>query len=518
MIVDELVGILKFDFNDKNLKKFDKGMQDAVKVLAGVVTAAVAASTAITAFIDDVAQSTDKMGKQAQMMGVSVEAFQELAHSAELNGSSQETLASSLTSVAKAASEAARGVGGGIEAFGILGISVTDANGNIKQTDQLLLDVADSLQGVSSQSEKIELLSKLGISEDLLLTLDQGSDAIRRQMQEARDLGFVLSKEAAKASADFVDEQTRVTKALKGVSNQIAVGLLPSATKTLTMFKEWFMLNRDLIKQNLERFMNGLTSAINTVFNIGVRVVSVIDKIAQGLGGWENVLIAAATAWALLNANMLLVPLLAIAAATGIFLLIEDLITFAEGGDSAIQSLIDKFPFLEAPIRGLISIIKMVAEGWGLIFTDGSKAIEGLGILIDKWLIEPFDKLLESINSFTEGIGSFFSGELKIGDAFDKVGSLFSGELKTGDAFDKVGSFFGNNEEQGAPTGLTPTVGSQNNLSNSQSVTANITVNAGGVSGSDGKQIAITVREEVQKVISDNNTAALRNLKGMVAL
>ena len=498
MVLQELVEIIKFEVDDKSLKKFDAGLKSATKALAGIAVVVAAAGAAVYAFVSDVAGSTDEMGKQAEQLGISVEAYQELTHAAELNGASQQSLTSSLVGVSKAASEAARGAGGGVEAFGMLGVSVTDANGNIKDSDALLLDVADSLENVGSQAQKMELLSKLGISEDMLLTLDQGSDAMRRQMQEAKDLGFVLSKNATKDAAKFADEQLRVTKVIKGVSNQIAIGLMPGITKLMTVFKKWFIANKALIKQNLQSFLQGITKAVTFFYNIAVRVISVIDTIATSLGGWKNLIMLAAGAWAVLNANMLLVPLLAIAIAAGIFLLVEDIIAFANGGDSAIQSLIDKFPMLEAPIRFIIDILASVAEGWRLIFTEGDKALEGLGILIDRWIIQPFNKVLGLIDGVTESMSSI---------ADIKIPSL-------GDIGSSISNFVG----LGKSPALTPSAATAGgNNSSSQSISANITVNANGASGTDAKVIAQNVREEILKIQSDQNKTAIRNLKGVVA-
>ncbi|GAH94243.1 unnamed protein product, partial [marine sediment metagenome] len=83
-----------------------------------------------------------------------------------------------------------------VEVFGLLGISATDATGKIKNADDLLLDVADSISVLGTQAEKLEFANKLGIGPDLLLSLQQGSKAIEEQRKEARELGFVIDKNA----------------------------------------------------------------------------------------------------------------------------------------------------------------------------------------------------------------------------------------------------------------------------------------------------------------------------------
>lgn len=457
MVLEELVEILRFDFDDKDLKTFNGAVKDATKALAAVGAVAAAAGGAIFAFTKEVAETTDEMGKQAEIMGVTSEAYQELIHSAELNGSSQDSLRSSIIGVSKAASEAARGTGAGIEAFALLGVEAMDAAGNIKSADELLLDVADSLDGIGSQAEKIELLSKLGISDDMILMLDQGSDAMRRQMQEARDLGFVLSEEATKASAEFNDELLAATKTVKGIGNQIAVSLMPGMTEMLTTFKEWVIENRAMIKQNIAAFLDKTRRAIAAVFNIASRVVNVINALVDAVGGWEIALMGAAAAFAILNASALALPALVIAIAAGIFLLVEDIITFAQGGESAIGSLVD------------------------ILKTDLGKAVEGLGILIDRWIVAPFNSFVESLKSSFASVSGFFGG-------FDLGLSA-----------------------------LTPTIagGGNTNATSNVNVTAPITVNA--TTGATAQEIGVQVREQIRSVVGDANRSAVQNLSGVVS-
>ena len=128
MVVEELVALLGFEFDDKDLKKFDEGMNGAKKLLIGVGTVAVASAGAIFAFTKSIAETNDALGKQAQLLGMSTAELQAWQFAAELGGSSAQAMSSSLENIGKKASEAARGTGAGVEVFGMLGISVTDAN------------------------------------------------------------------------------------------------------------------------------------------------------------------------------------------------------------------------------------------------------------------------------------------------------------------------------------------------------------------------------------------------------
>lgn len=380
-VIDSLVAKLSFDFDDKALETFNKGMADASKAIAVVAAGAVAKGTAIFAFTSKIAEQNDELGKTAQIIGITSQALTDLDFVAQLGGSSIESMNSSLENLSKISSEAARGIGSGVEAFGLLGVSTTDALGNIKNADDLLLDVADAVSQLDSQSQKLELLNKLGISSDLLLTLDQGSAAIRAQRKEVEELGFVLDKDATAAAASFNDEMLRVGTVVKGVASSVGTKLMKQITPMIKLFLDWFKANKEIIKQNLTAFFEKLTKIVNTLVNIGVRVYNVINTVAQAFGGWANAIGVVSAALLALNIRILLIPGLILAAGAAIFLLIEDLVAFANGADSQIGALAEKFPIIGKAAEALIDTFKMVRDGWGLIFSDGEAALEGLMLL-----------------------------------------------------------------------------------------------------------------------------------------
>lgn len=381
-VIENLITKLSFDFDEGTLEKFEELVADSAKALVAVVAGATAAATAIFAFTQSIAESNDELGKFAQRIGVDLEALQELGLVAEFNGGSIDSMNNSLANLTRIASETARGIGGGVETFGMLGISVTDASGRIKDADNLFLDVADSISRLRTQAERLEFAQRLGIGPDLLLALQQGSDAIREQREEAKALGFVIDKDAADAAANFNDEMLRLTKIVTGVSNAIGTRLIKQIEPMLEKFVEWFKVNKAIIQQNISFFLDKLITTIRVVFSIGARVVGMVSSLVSAMGGWQNSIIAVTALLVTMNANALLMPVLAVAAGAGILLILEDIIKFAEGGDSAIGNLAERFPVLGTVLTGILNILGMVRDGWILIFTEGDAIIEGMVLLV----------------------------------------------------------------------------------------------------------------------------------------
>ncbi len=381
-VIENLITQLSFDFDEEKLEEFQEGVETAAKGLVAIVGAAAAAATAIFAFTKQIAEANDELGKFAQRIGVDIEALQELGFVAELNGGSIDSMNASLANLSRVASEAARGMGPGVEVFGMLGISVTDATGRLKQADDLLLDVADAISRLGSQAERLEFAQKLGIGEDLLLAIQQGSEAIKQQRKEARELGFVIDVDAAQAAADFQDEMLRLNRIILGVTNAIGTKLMKQIEPMIEQFVEWFKANKAILQQNLTRFLDTLIKGIRGVFNVVMRVVSMVNSLVQAMGGWKAAIVAVTGVLIAMNASALLMPVLAVAAGAAILLILEDIITFAKGGDSALGQLTEKFPVLESLIWGLLDLLAMIRDGWLLIFSSGDEAFEGMVLWI----------------------------------------------------------------------------------------------------------------------------------------
>ena len=369
-IIENLITRFGFDFDQKTLDKIDAGIEKAVKGLTKIVVAAGAAGVAIFLFTQKIAASNDELGKFAERIGIDLEALQELGFVAELNGASIDSMNSSLSNLGKMMSEASRGIGGGIEAFGILGLSVTDAQGRIKKTDDFLFEISDALTKLETQSERLELAGKLGIDESLILALDKGSDALRRQREEARELGFIIDKDAAQAAANFNDEMLRAQRVVTGVGNAIGQRLMKQITPMIKAFISWFKANRELIKQNVVVFLDKIQKVLRVLFNIGIRVTNVIIGLSNALGGLENTLLAIGTAFLLLNAKALILPIILAAVGVALFLLLEDLQKFLTGGESVIGEWVEAFK------KGWADIKKVFSLAWLNIAKQSKEMID----------------------------------------------------------------------------------------------------------------------------------------------
>lgn len=356
-IIDELLVGLGFEYDPKEMKQFKEDVGKTTGVIKGLARAAVAGAVAITGLTVASTRASDEQGKLADEIGDTVENIDALQFALERSGGSADGMTSSLRNLAIRASEAARGVGSGVEAFGLLGISATDSNGNLKNTSDLMLEVSQRFQGLS-KAKQIELADKLGIRDSVRL-LQQGPAAIRELTDEAAALGVTTAEDAAIAD-EFQDTMTNLWRVIKQVARSLTRELAPIIKELTDSFIDWWKTNRAMIEQNLPEWIDKVTMALKLMVIatgawLAMRLVTHIMTLITLFKGLSVAALAA-------NAAALLLPALIAAGVAALALLAEDAKTFFEDGESFIGDMIEKFPEWADEIRVVAALFATLAD------------------------------------------------------------------------------------------------------------------------------------------------------------
>ena len=196
-------------------------------LMAGASIAAL--GVGITALVLPVAQVGDEFFKLSQKTGVSVEALTALDYAAKLSDVSTEGLTKGLQRLSVALFDSRFEGAEGSKALQALGVAATDAHGQIRPTEQVLLDLAEKFADMPDGADKAALAIKLFGREGLNLIpfLNQGREGITALMEEAQRLGLVMSEDVARASEVFNDNLTRLSAIFEGVQRQIGAAVIP---------------------------------------------------------------------------------------------------------------------------------------------------------------------------------------------------------------------------------------------------------------------------------------------------
>lgn len=178
----------------------------------------------------------DELGKTADRINVSAEALSEFQFVAELTGVNVNTLNLGLQRMVRRISEAAAGTGEAQKAIRELGLDAQTLNR--LQADEQFKTIADAMEDVRSESDKLRLATKLFDSEGarLVVTLKAGRAEIERLQETARKYGLSLSREQIASVERFNDAMTELRAVFKGIFRLAIVELAPALERiTLTM-------------------------------------------------------------------------------------------------------------------------------------------------------------------------------------------------------------------------------------------------------------------------------------------
>ncbi|MDP2431465.1 MAG: hypothetical protein Q8O33_05490 [Pseudomonadota bacterium] len=194
------------------------GLGAALSV-AGLVTAGKAAL-----------DTADNLSKLSQKTGISVESLSLLKPIAEQSGVSLEGLAKGMQKLANSMYDAASGSKEPLEAFQRLGVSFRDTAGQLRPTEDVLLELADAFAAMPDGAEKsalaVKLFGKAGV--ELIPFLNQGRAGIEQLKQQFKTLGLEISGDTARAAEKFNDTLDTVKQALSGIAMRVAEAALPA--------------------------------------------------------------------------------------------------------------------------------------------------------------------------------------------------------------------------------------------------------------------------------------------------
>ncbi|CCD29891.1 conserved hypothetical protein [Candidatus Glomeribacter gigasporarum BEG34] len=176
-----------------------------------------------------------QIGLDASRAGVSIRAFQELAYAGQQAHVSVTTLGSGLRWLASRLQQAASGARNQARLFQAMGIAVQDAQGRLRSTREVMLQVADVFarlpDGPTKSALAFRLFRTAGV--ELIPMLNEGGAALREAGREAQRFGLLVGQEAVEAAQRFHHDLTKLKAQSRALSQQLAVDVLPTLTKWL---------------------------------------------------------------------------------------------------------------------------------------------------------------------------------------------------------------------------------------------------------------------------------------------
>lgn len=187
---------------------------------AAVVAIIVKAEKALIDITKEAAEGAKEIETFASITGQSAQQVQQMQYASEKLGVSYDRVRDSLKEITNKMQEAENGSADAAAAFDKLKVSLRGQNGELRDAQDVFLDVIDALGNVENQSERdalaMDLMSES--AQELNPMIDAGRETIQQYAQAASDMGLVLEEDELEALTDVqsafydLEQQQRATK------------------------------------------------------------------------------------------------------------------------------------------------------------------------------------------------------------------------------------------------------------------------------------------------------------------
>jgi hypothetical protein len=210
----------------------------------------------------------DEAAKTGKMLGLSAESLQEFRFAADRQGVSSSMLESSFLALTKRTGELKLGTGSLYSFLKKTGNqTLIEQLKNTKNSEEAFNILTKAIGKIEDPTQKAAFASAAFSRSGIAMTkvMDAGTDGIAALREEARKYGGVISNEAAASSEAFVDAQTNMDFALKGLTNTLGVELMPHIKATIESITNWITANKDIIKTNINGFISKVSKAVGVL-------------------------------------------------------------------------------------------------------------------------------------------------------------------------------------------------------------------------------------------------------------
>lgn len=181
----------------------------------------------------------DSMSKMADQLGVTSESLGGLRHAADqMAGMADGQFDNALRRMTRRLAQAADGSGAASDAIKKLGLSAQDLA--TQTPDQQIREIADAMQNVSSQGERLKIAFDVFGREGQTMVnmLKDGAAGLDEMQAEAEKLGLALNDIQVAKAQQAADAIGRMGAIMRGIQNQIAIEVAPYITALAEAFND----------------------------------------------------------------------------------------------------------------------------------------------------------------------------------------------------------------------------------------------------------------------------------------
>lgn len=301
--------------------------------------------------------------------------------------------------------------------------------------------IAASAAGIFATVAKASSeFEKLGYEYRLIAPAINQYVIMRNEMMKAYRAAGINLREAITYAVKFNVSLEKTQIAFKALYMGAASKFFPQMTKTMDKFRQSLYANMPKINAIIVKVVSFLLKVFENLVQLGTRVFSVLGRVYEffsyldkATGGFSTAIIAVIAAWRLLNLSFLMSPIgLILLGFLAVLALIDDFMTFDEGGDSLLNwgPVIPIIKALKEAFTAFMEVAKQLVD---TVWPKIKAMIDVMAPYIKDILGGAFEAVVIIIENLFQTMTKIFGavGSLLKGNVKEALGS-FAGAIATG--------------------------------------------------------------------------------------
>lgn len=252
--------------------------------LMPVSAAAAAVGAGLVKLGYDAMTSADELNTLSKQTGISTTELQKMQYASDLVDVSLDDITGALRKMKSKMDPANK-------TFQELGVSVTNADGSLRNATDVFYDAVAALSEVENETKRDQLAMELfGKGADSLAgIIDDGGAALRAYGEEAESLGLIMGEDTINKLNDANDTFDKLKATVSASLGQVGADVAEVLTPALEKVGEWVSKLTEKLRELTPEQMELILKIVAVVAAVAP-VLIIIGKLVSGIGSVINVL------------------------------------------------------------------------------------------------------------------------------------------------------------------------------------------------------------------------------------
>jgi len=401
-------------------------ISDFGKKLAPVSGAAAAVGGSLLKLGYDAVQNADELNTLSKQTGISTDELQKMQYASELVDVSVSDITGALKKMKKQMDPSN-------ESFKKLGVSVTNADGSLRNATDVFYDSIAALSQIQNETERdqaaMELFGKG--ADELAGIIDDGGESLRAYGEEAQNMGLILSEDTLNSLNETNDTIDQMKATIAGTMGEIGADVAEIVAPALEQLAEWVGTLTEKLRNLTPEQQQTILMIAGVVAAVAPAII-IIGKLVTGIGSIITVL---GTIVGVLGGPVTLAIGAAIAIGVALY---KNWDTICQWANTLKETIITAWNTAkEGVVNAVTTIRTFVTDKWNSIKSTVSSVASSIATTVSTKFSNIRQSISEKLTSAkTTALNVFSSIKQGIQDKIEAAKNFVSG------AIEKIKGFF----------------------------------------------------------------------------